>query len=128
MSKTAVSMTLPNVGDKLVRIMTSTTWDIGDVRRPEPCVVTYINKTHGWFEVRFLDSGIKECYKLPVFDHSIIREAMKGATPVMCVETGIVYSTLHQCARDLGLSHGGISRHLNGESSHCGGYHFCTVL
>lgn len=128
MSKTTVSMALPKVGDRLVRVMTATTWDLGDVYKPEPCEVIHVNKEHNWFEVRFLDSGVRECYNLPTFDHSVIRNTPKGAIPIMCIETGVVYSTLKQCARDLGLDHSGISRHLSGEWSHCGGYHFCTVL
>lgn len=128
MSKTIMSMTLPEVGDRLVRVMTATTWDLGDVYKPEPCEVVYVNKTHRWFEVRFLESGVRECYNLPTFDHSIIRNTVKGSIPVMCVETGVVYSTMQQCARDLGLHHSGISRQLSGEWGHYEGYHFCTVL
>lgn len=128
MAKAALSMTLPEVGDRLMRVMTSTTWDLGDTYTPEPCEVIYVNKEHNWFEVLFLDSGIKECYHLPTFDHSIIRDVTKGSIPVICLETGVVYSTLHQCARDLGLTRGEISRQLSGERGHCGGYHFCTVL
>lgn len=128
--KTKLTMTLPNVGDRLMRVMQATTWDMLDSYVPEPCEVVYVNKDHGWFEVIFLNSGIREGCKLPVFDHSILTgmDSKRHSTPVICVETGDVYPTLEQCADDLGIWHSGISKQLRGEASHCGGYHFCTVL
>ena len=33
-------------------------------REPQPCVVTYVNRRHLWYEVKF-KNGIRECYKLP---------------------------------------------------------------
>lgn len=128
MAKTMMSMKMPKVGDRLMRVMTSTTWDLDDTYIPESCVVTYINEAHKWFEICFLDSGLKECYNLPTFDHSILSDTKKHATTVVCIETGAVYSTLHQCARDMGVTADMLSRHLRGEWSHCGGYHFCTVM
>lgn len=128
MAKTAMTMSLPKVGERLTRVMTSTTWDLDGAYQPEPCVVTYVNNAHNWFKVKFLDSGIEECYNVPTFDHSIIRNTIKRAIPVMCIETGFVYSSLDECADDMKLAHDGISRYLKGERGSCGGYHFCTVL
>ena len=130
MAKTMLTMDLPKVGDRLMRLMNKASFDPSLPYNPEPCVVTYVNETHHWYQVKFTNSGIRECYNLPVFDHSILYGITweAGTMPVLCVETGAVYSSLHCCALDLGVTHGEISRQLAGEREHCKGYHFSTVL
>lgn len=128
--KTKLSMSLPKVGDRLMRLMTKAAVDSTMVYNPESCVVTYVNEAHGWYQVLFTNSGIRECYTRPVFDHSILCNAdwKGGAIPIVCVETGVVYSSITDCERDTGLNHTCISRQLLGERAHTHGYHFVEVL
>lgn len=130
MSKTLLSMTLPKVGDLLERVLSTTGLDPDAVYNPEPCIVTYVNEAHGWYEVQFVDSGLKECYNYPVFDHAILKGATYGGIPVLCMETGEVYSAINACAKDKNLDRTNISRNVRGVPgwSSCGGYHFVTVL
>lgn len=56
---------LPNVGDELMKIPTCHTANYKrEARYPRPCVVTYVNREHMWYTVRF-KSGVYESYKLP---------------------------------------------------------------
>lgn len=130
MSKAALSMDLPRVGDKLMRVVTEYACEYDSVRIPKACVVTYVNKKHGWYRVKFIESGITECYGLPVCDHSIINFDMRGCCglPVICVETGMAYSTVTECAEDLGVHRTMIQKQLVGECSHVSGYHFVKIL
>lgn len=63
-SKCYLQGMLPKVGDKLIRRM-----DVGGAAvglgksRPERVTVTYVNREHLWYEVRF-PSGIRQAYKL----------------------------------------------------------------
>lgn len=133
MRKAILTMNLPKVGDKLMRIMSKYSCEYDDELIPKPCIVTYVNDKHGWYQVQFYDSGIKECYGLPTFDHSIIRinkNSSIGSTciPVACVETGVVYSSIKDCARDMRLDSTCIVRQLNDEYGQVNGYHFVKVL
>lgn len=128
MAKTRLSMDLPKVGDRLKRVMTGNNYNPDVVYTPEDCMVTYVNESHGWYEVIFPQSNIRECYGLPSFDHSVVRGVGRGEMPVACIETGVVYSSLHECAKDMGFTHGEVSRQVIGKHAHCHGYHFTTVL
>lgn len=128
MSKSTISMDMPKVGDRLMRIITGSRYDDKVTYRVEPCVVTYVNLLNSWYQVEFVNLGIKECYKLPVFDHDIFtKKSRSSAIPVMCLETGTIYSSIGECAKDLGLQSSGIIRQIQGESLACGGFHFKTV-
>ena len=122
------TMILPKVGDKLWRIQTSMTDCIYPIYKAKECIVTYVNKLHNWYEVQFLDSGIKECYGVPVIDHYGL-DLDPGNVPVMCVETGLVFGTVSQCARHMNLDDGKISAQLNGwNKNDYHGYHFIKVI
>lgn len=120
MAKSRVSIDLPKVGDHLKRLTIE--YEIED------CVVTYVNRSHGWYEVTFPRTNIRECYKLPTFDHTILKGVAPNTIPIVCVETGWVYPSYYDCAVDMGLDISTIKRQLNGIYSHCCGYHFTNVL
>lgn len=126
--KTKMTMTLPNVGDRIDRLMLRGNFAQAEQFPPEPCEVTYVNRAHGWYEVRFLNSGLRECYSLPDFDHDILSNVPGWATPIVCVETGYVYPTVSACGKDMGLQHGNIARVVTGECASYRGYHFDSVL
>lgn len=127
MSKTKISMKLPKIGDHLKRIQTSMSNCLYGSFEPKECVVTYVNEPHHWYEVEFLDSHAKECYGLPVIDHSVLN-VKPGNLPVMCLETGMVYSSMSQCAKDMNLYTGNISRQVLGERGAYSNYHFASIL
>lgn len=128
LAKSKLTMDLPKIGDKLNRIMTACTYDPEVTYSPQPCVVTYVNQRHKYYQVRFLGSGITECYNLPMFDHAILNRVCYGAIPVACVETGFVYSTTDECARDMDLDAGNISVQLRGGYGQYKGFHFFRIL
>ena len=125
-TKVMSSMEMPKVGDHLKRVMTAMTGLFTPIYEPLDCIVTYVNEKRGWYEVEFTDTHLKECYGLPVFDHAVIKDWRNY--PVMCVETGYVYSSVCDCAKDMRIHSAGISRQLSGEYEQCHGYHFTTVL
>lgn len=127
MAKVALSMDLPKVGDRLKRIMTATYDCLQPVYEAQDCVVTYVNEKHHWYQVQFKNTGNKECYGLPIIDHSIIRPGVLK-TPVFCFENGMAYSTIAQCAHDLGLDPSSVASCVNERWNSCGGYHFAKVL
>lgn len=127
MTKTKVSMKLPKVGDHLKRIVTAESDCLWGTFEPKECVVTYVNEPHHWYEVEFIDSHSKECYGLPIIDHSVLN-VKPGNVPVMCLETGMVYSSISQCAKDTNLYAGNISRQVLGERRGYFDYHFTSVL
>lgn len=128
--KSKMTMDLPKVGDVLVRLMTKTAFDPMLPYDPEPCVVTYVNEKRSWYQVEFLRSGVKECYNLPIFDHSILSGVkwQIGNIPCVCVETGFVYPSATACAKDMNMSTFPICAMLRGEYDHLSRYHFDTVL
>ena len=125
-TKVMSSMELPKVGDHLKRVMTAMAELFQPIYEPLDCVVTYVNKDRGWYEVEFTGTGLRECYGLPLFDHAVIKDWRNY--PVMCVETGYVYSSVEDCARDLRIHASGISRQLSGKYDQYHGRHFTTVL
>lgn len=128
MSKTNLSMTLPKVGDKLFRIMSRGRYDPGDAYNPEPCTVEYVNEKKGWYEVCFDETNIKECYRVPSFDHRFLKDKPVGGVPIACLETGNIYGSIAECARDMKLNKHEIWKQIDGRRAYCSGYHFVTVL
>ena len=125
-TKVMSSMEMPKVGDHLKRVMTAMIQHFAPIYEPLDCIVTYVNEKRGWYEVEFTGTHLKECYGLPVFDHAVIKDW--GYCPVLCLETGYVYSSVYDCAKDMHIHSAGISRQLSGEYDQYHGYHFTTVL
>lgn len=59
---------MPKVGDRVMRTMSSSLAQSRRNDQPEPCIVTYVNKAKNYYQVTFVNSGIKECYKVPEVD------------------------------------------------------------
>lgn len=116
MRKTKLVMDLPNVGDRRRHLTME-----GDI---EECIVTYVNPVHGWYQVVFPKQNVKECYKPPTYDPTILKHTAYGHRPIICIETGWVYASGYDCAEDMGLIRANIVQQINGNQSHCGGYHF----
>lgn len=127
MSKVRLSMDLPKVGDRLVRVMTVSSGRAYSTFEPQECVVTFVNNAHHWYQVKFKDTEIKESYSVPIIDHSIVH-ASNGTIPVYCVETGIAYSSVSQCAKDINILPSSISAQLKNDYSANHEYHFVYVL
>lgn len=51
---------LPKVGDRLMLTPAH-----HDRESPELCVVDYVHTQNRWFRVRFVSSGVCNCYKVP---------------------------------------------------------------
>ena len=128
MSKVRLTMELPKVGDRLVRVMTATSFGVHATFEPKECVVVYANERHHWYTVKFIDSGIMESFGVPIIDHSIARGWKPGTIPVVCVETGMAYSTISQCSRDTNVPKDEISRQISGKCNYRTLYHFIKVL
>lgn len=128
MDKSHMSMILPKVGDKLFRIMSRSFYAPDEIYNPEPCTVSYVNKKNGWYEVVFDNTGLREGYRIPTFDHSILKGQKTNGIPILCLETGDVYPSMLECERDMGIWHSSIWRQINGERVYCNGYNFSLVL
>ena len=128
MDKTILSMTLPKVGDKLFRLMYRGRYEPYDTYCPESCTVAYVNEKKGWYEVCFDETGIKECYKVPSFDHYFLKDKPVGGVPIICLENGNIYGSITECARDMKLNKHEIWKQIDGRLAYCSGYHFATVL
>ena len=131
MTKTKLTMKLPKVGDKLKRIPIAFTLSPTCSYVPMECVVTRVNNDHSWYEVEFLETGFRECYHLPDFDHSIFESSnIKGTIPVLCIETKDIYVSISECARAMHLNRGSISEQIHCEHDRhsVGGYHFETIF
>lgn len=53
-----------------------------------------------------------------------IIDAKKDKKSIVCVETGVVYPSIHECARQMGLSATTICAAIRGRIKSTGGYHF----
>lgn len=53
-----------------------------------------------------------------------IIEAKKDKKSIICEETGIIYESIHECARQMDLEASAICAVLNGRIKSTGGYHF----
>lgn len=125
-------MSMPKVGDKLMKTMTSTSFMNSD-DRPELCVVVYCNKPKHYYVVEFVESGVREAYKLPCVDEigffkrDYTRAFGKRPQGIYVYESGALYSSIRECAEALGVSPSTVSAHLHGRTSHVKGYHIFTL-
>jgi hypothetical protein len=55
------------------------------------------------------------------------RKTSKHSKPVKCVETGIVYISLHEAERETGILYTLICHALNGRQKTAGGYHWAYI-
>lgn len=119
---------MPKIGDRLMRIMTSTSMGSRD-DKPEPCVVVYVNKPKYYYMVQFVDSGIRECYKVPHIDElqrfkdDYRKFFNKKAKGVYVYESGALYPSITECAKAIGVLPAAISKHIHGLTSNVKGYH-----
>lgn len=122
-------MKLPRIGDRLVRVMTASGYSREDSNTPEPCVVIYVNKPKNYYTVQFIETGIRESYKLPdsdeigCFKKDFKRAFGREPTGVYVYESGVIYQTIADCARALCVKPCTISNHLRGKTHHVKGYH-----
>ena len=105
MGKSNLSMILPTVGKRLNMLMSNSAHQKYKV---EPCIVTYVNNKHSYYEVMFLNTGLKESYKLPIF--------------------GIAYSSVSECAKDTGVPANVISAQINSSYKYESSYHFINAI
>lgn len=124
-------MTMPKVGTRLMRIMTGI--NFGDkFNTPEPCLVVYVSEPKHYYTVKFVNTGIKESYKVPYIDDQMMIKKFKEdykrvfgkyPTGVYVYESGELYPTIAECARSIGVCPGTISKHLRGQTTNVKGYH-----
>lgn len=129
--KVKEGMSLPKVGDRLMRTMSGA--NFGEKRcDPEPCVVVYVSKPKHYYTVQFVGSGIKESFKVPLLDEVKLIDAFKadykrafGKKPkgVYVCESGALYPSISECARDIGVLPCTVSKHIHGQTTHVKGYH-----
>lgn len=55
------------------------------------------------------------------------RKTSKYSKSVKCVETGVVYASMHEAERETGILYTSICRAVNGEQNTAGGYHWECV-
>lgn len=55
--------------------------------------------------------------------------AGRNGMEIKCVQNGHTYGSMRHAARELGINHTNLSKHLKGDKaySHCGGYNFVFV-
>lgn len=117
----------PKVGDRIMKTMSSSACWKED--KPEPCIVTYVNKPKKYYQVKFVDSGLTECYKVPNIDvikqfkDDYYRAFGKRAKGVYVYESGVIYPSISECARAIGVLPCTVSKHVHGETSNVKGYH-----
>lgn len=117
--KTTPIVKMPKVGDRIMRVMvTHQSWKDDT---PLPCVVTYVNKQKNYYQVTFQESGVKECYKIPDLDELGSLKKPKG---VYVYESGMLYSSITECAKAIGVLPCTVSKHLHGGSSNVKGITF----
>lgn len=128
-------MSLPKVGDRLMRVMTATNFGKG-YSDPEPCVVVYVSKPKHYYTVQFVGSGLKESYKVPLLDERRIisqfqddfkRAFGKKPKGVYVYESGALYPSISECARAIGVMPCTVSKHIHGQSNHVKGYHIYVL-
>ena len=122
-----INQKMPKIGDHLMKIMHSSSLRMEE--EPLPCVVTYVNKPKNYYQVTFDDFDIKECYKLVEFDEiddfKRRYKNMFGKKPegVYVLESGILYPSIGECAKDIGSIPSAIRKHIRGFTNHVRGYH-----
>lgn len=126
---TAISSSLPKVGDRLMRIMSCGQLNNNIKAKPEPCIVVYVHKNHEYYTLRFVESGLLESYKLlgvdEITEFKENYERIFGYAPkgFYVRESGILYKTIAECEKAIGANHGLLVKHLNGGTTHINGYH-----
>lgn len=124
-----IPMKLPKVGDRLMRVMTASGYGSPAHDTPEPCVVIYVNKRNNHYTVRFVETNLRESYKLPDVDEiGCFKQDYKLAfgrnpTGVYIYESGMLYPSVSECAKALDVRPCTISNHLHGRTRHVKGYH-----
>lgn len=53
-----------------------------------------------------------------------LRASKTNSIPIVCIETGVEYYGIKECARNMGLHDGNITSVLKGKRKHTGGYTF----
>lgn len=125
-------MKMPRVGDRLMRVMTSTSFLINS-DDAEPCVVVYVSAPKHYYTVQFVNSGIKESYKVPhideigAFKKDYKRAFGKSPIGVYVFESGALYDSVSDCARALSVTPSAVSAHLHGRTKHVKGYHIYAL-
>lgn len=125
--KTTPIVKMPRVGDRIMRVMAR--YPSWNEDMPLPCVVTYVNKKKNYYQVSFIESGITECYKVPDLDDigSFAKEyekmTKKKPKGIYVYESGILYSSITECANAIGVRPCTVSKHIHGGSSNVKGYH-----
>lgn len=130
MKKIKNNFSLPSVGDRLMRIMSgSKSANYKYYEITEPCTVVYVNKDKAYYTVQFIKTGIRESYKVPEVDELKLfkndYKRMFGYEPkgVYVYESGLIYPSISECARAIGVTPGSVSNHIHGRLSHIKGYH-----
>lgn len=119
---------LPKVGDRLMKAVSYSS-SFKDNDNLEPCIVVYVNRKKNYYLVEFVETKIRECYKVPEineiedFKNDYLKAFGRKALGVYVYESGILYPSISACAKDIGVNKGTLSRHIHGELSHVKGYH-----
>lgn len=122
-------MKLPRIGDRLMRTMTASGYSRSDCNILEPCVVVYVSEPKNYYTVQFVETGIRESYKLPDSDElknfkkDFERAFDYAPVGVYVYESGVIYQTIADCARALCVKPCTVSNHLRGKTHHVKGYH-----
>lgn len=125
-------MNMPKVGDRLMRVMTSTNL-LSSEDDAEPCVVVYASEPKRYYTVQFVNSGIKESYKVPnvdevgAFKKEYKRAFGKSPRGVYVFESGALYDSVSECAKALSVTPSAVSSHLHGRTKHVKGYHIYAL-
>ena len=122
---------LPSIGDLMMKMPSC-----GQVYKEdelEPCTVVYVNKKHNYYMVEFRDTKIRECYKLvdidpiELFKKDYFKAFGKMPKGIYAYESGMLYDSVEECAKDIGVPKHIVSRHLRGEISNVNGHHIYVL-
>lgn len=122
------SFCMPNVGDHLMRTMTVPSFGVTPAGE-EHCVVIHVNPRKKCYTVQFIETGIRETYKVPDVDEiQAFKQDYKhffGREPrgIYVFESGMLYDTIEDCAKDLDVMQCVIIKHFRGDVAHVNGYH-----
>ena len=87
-------------------------------------IIIFYSREEHW---KWHDEHPSENYKKPSLTEEAIKKRIKACSKqVLCVETGIVYSSAHEASRQTGIHHGNISKVCLGGYGRktAGGYHW----
>ena len=121
-------MKMPKVGERLMRVMTGARVD-SMYSKEEPCIVIFVNKPKKYYTVEFVNTGIKESYKIPfvdeikAFQEDYKKMFKKNAVGVYVYESGCLYPSIKECAKAIGVKPYVVSDHIHGKTSNVKGYH-----